>query len=79
MGNGKRPLELIASGLAGDFSPLGQLLQGGAEDRGAHAAELAQLLERDRGRKSGQSLADSLQRSRWRRGRRDGPFQHGES
>ena len=43
-GKGKGEIELIAFGVAAQFSLLGQLFQSGAESFGANGAELAQLL-----------------------------------
>ena len=46
-GKGKGEIELIAFGVAAEFSLLGQLFQGGAEGFGANGAKLAQLLHRE--------------------------------
>src|ERR1041384_2050905 len=44
-GKGKGQIELIAFGVAAEFSLLGQLFQGGAEGFRADGAEFAQLLD----------------------------------
>ncbi len=76
MGNGKRQFKLVASGLAGDFSHPGQLLQGGADNGGANAAEFAQLLHRNGVTKPSESLADPLHRGRFGSDRSDGILHH---
>ena len=43
-GNGKRQVELVAFGVATEFSLLGQFFQGSAEGFGADSAEFTQLL-----------------------------------
>src|SRR5208337_1595643 len=62
-GNGKRGFELIAGGVAHDFSAGGEFPQGRAKHRRAHAAEVTQVSHGGRLAQPGQSLADTLDRS----------------
>ena len=78
-GNGKRQFELIASGVPHDFARGGQFRQCRADGGGAHAAELAQLVQRCRFLELSQSLTHPIHRRGWRDGFDDGMFQDRQS
>ena len=79
-GKGKREIELVAFGVATEFSLLGQLFQGRAERFSANSAEFAQLLHGEhRFLELGQGGADALDGTGFGFGLGEGFFQHRQS
>jgi hypothetical protein len=73
VGKGQGPLELIAAGLAPDFTLEGELRQGRAHGGGAQATAFLELLNGHRLVDLGQGLAHALERGGPSVGRGRGP------